>query len=251
MSMTLHTMLTLHGWAAHHNMSETLDILARGGRGGGGRSTHFFFFGGGVGSATLAVPIAIIAIFGGYLMRNPDKARGLKDRLRGAWGAAATGLNSRLDPHSGMPPYAPPHQSPAPAEQNVTAHPPNAHPANGHHFHSAPQQPVIGGQLGSSPESPQSLPAPKRPAPTAGVNTPQPLSAPGAAMRFNAPPGWPVPPEWTPAPDWKPDPSWPPAPPGWTFWVPAGASRPVTTQRFAAGTTYSGTRPSDFQPRNG
>jgi hypothetical protein len=82
------------------------------------------------------------------------------------------------------------------------------------------------------------------------------------AKRFNAPPDWPVPSgDWTPGADWTPDPSWPPAPPGWQFWVELNRSElpasntpaPPTTplippsQRFAAGTTYTGTGP---QPRS-
>jgi hypothetical protein len=41
------------------------------------------------------------------------------------------------------------------------------------------------------------------------------------AVRFNAPPGWPVPvPGWSPPAGWQPDRSWPQAPQGWQFWVP-------------------------------
>jgi hypothetical protein len=251
-------MLTLHGWAAHPDPSQTVDILARRGRGGGGgRSTHFFFFGSGVGSAILAVPIAIMALFGGYLMRNPDKARGLKERLKGAWGAAASGLDTRIDPNAssrlGVPRYAPPHPpSASPDQQGPTVLPPtNLNATKGHDFGSAAGQPRTGGQLGTPPESARSYPPPQRAGLTGGMSAQQPATAPGAVVRFNPPPNWPVPSGWTPAPDWKPDPSWPAAPPGWQFWVPAASPAPTTTQRFAAGTTYSGTRPSDFRPRNG
>ena len=60
------------------------------------------------------------------------------------------------------------------------------------------------------------------------------------ALRFNAPPGWPVAPgDWRPEPGWAPDPAWPSAPEGWTFWVeetaapPAGATRPRRGRRAA------------------
>jgi hypothetical protein len=258
MSMTLDTILNLHGWAAHPDLSQTVDILARRGRGGGGgHSTHFFFFGGGAGSAILAVPIAIMALFGGYLMRNPDKARGLKERLKGAWGAAASGLDARIDPtassRGSAPPYPPPYPPTAsPDQQGPTVVPPNLSATNGRDFGSAAGQPRIVGQLGSPPESARSFPPPQRAGLTAGMRAQQPAAAPGAVMRFNPPPNWPVPSSgWTPAPDWKPDPAWPAAPPGWQFWVPAVRPAPTTTQRFAAGTTYSGTRPTDFRPRNG
>src|ERR1700694_2852212 len=93
MSMTLDTIWSLHGWVGHPDLSQSVEFVARR---GGGRSRHFFFFGGGGGF--LFVPLAIAGVFGGYLMRNPDKARGLKERLRGAWGAAAAGLQSGGDP---------------------------------------------------------------------------------------------------------------------------------------------------------
>jgi hypothetical protein len=253
MSMTLDAMLSLHGWGGHPNLSQTMDILARGRRGGGG-SRHFFFFGGGAGSAILAVPIAIIAVFGGYLMRNPDKARGLKERLKGAWGAASAGLNSGIDPngaaHNGVPPYAPPGASSVwPDQHGPATHPPNSSAT--HDFHNPAEHPPIAGQPGSPPALGRPLPPPQRAAVTTGASAQQRASAPGAVMRFNPPPSWPVPSGWMPAPDWKPDPSWPAAPAGWQFWVPAERPAPSTTQRFGAGTTYSGTRPSDFRPPNG
>ena len=61
------------------------------------------------------------------------------------------------------------------------------------------------------------------------------------ALRFNAPPGWPVAPgDWRPEPGWAPDPAWPSAPEGWTFWVEdtttapsSGATRPRRGRRAA------------------
>jgi hypothetical protein len=184
MSMTLETLWSLHGWATHHDVSQSVDILAR--RGGGRRSTHFFFFGGGAGSALLAVPLLIISVFGGYLMRNPDKARGLKERLKGGWGAAAAGLNSGAATSpgpNGQLPYASPNSPSWWANQNRPPH-------------------------GSTPAPPSTSPL---------------TSIGRGEMRFNSPPGWPVPPDgWTPTPEWRPDPSWPPAPPGWQFWLRQG-----------------------------
>src|ERR1700682_4708180 len=113
MSMTLDTLWSLHGWAGHPDLPQAVEFVARR---GGSRSTHFLFFGSGAGSL-LFLPLAIAGAFGGYLLRNPDKARGLKERLRGAWGAAAAGLQSGGEPTNmnrggATPPYQPPKAPP-------------------------------------------------------------------------------------------------------------------------------------------
>ncbi|ORB01804.1 hypothetical protein BST30_20710 [Mycobacterium mantenii] len=168
---------SLHGPNGSGGVAETVEFVAR----RGSRRSHFFFFGRGFGSAFFVVPVVLVAAVGGYLMRNPDKARGLKERLKGAWKAGGSTLDSYRYP---TPPYSGPHQGPGPD--------PNVHP-------------------GIRPENPW-------PANPPGFQT---GSAGTDSMRFNPPPGWPAPPQdWTPSQDWKPDPSWPPAPPGWHFWVP-------------------------------
>ncbi|WP_019973412.1 hypothetical protein [Mycobacterium sp. 141] len=217
MSTSLDTVLSLSGWITDHELANSVEIVARRGRGG---SSHFFFFGSG-GSALLAVPIAILAVLGGYLMRNPDKARHLKNRLSSAFGAASSRLDSRNPgAHNGSPPPVRPPQA---------AGPPGWPPA----IESPPPAAGLNARIQHQPAIPDTPSAPTRAAPV--TPTPPP------AMRFNAPPGWIVPGgNWFPDPQWRPDPSWPPAPAGWQFWVRAqhNAFEPPT-QRFSAGTTYS------------
>jgi hypothetical protein len=242
MSTALDTLLAVSGWTAHPDLPQSVEIVARGGR-GGGRSSHFFFFGGG-GSAILAVPIFLIAAFGGYLMRNPDKARGLKERVRGAWGASTAGLNSPRPPRAPSNYYLAPPPTSAPA--------PPAWITGG-----APigQRPTGAPAASSNPPAtnPPTI-AVRHPAPAPAVVAPtQPATAPATAtrrgMRFNSPPQWPVPASgWTPTPDWAPDDSWPPAPPGWQFWVPIHNEPQTARQRFAAGTTYTGSERRDRRP---
>lgn len=93
MSTTLDTLFTLQNW---HAATEHVDILAHGGHGGRGGSRHFFFLGGGSGgSAFFILPLIAIGAFVAYLVRNPDKAAGLKGRLRGAVGAASAKFNGQ------------------------------------------------------------------------------------------------------------------------------------------------------------
>ncbi|WP_415823243.1 hypothetical protein, partial [Mycobacterium senriense] len=106
MSTTLDTLWSLHGSGGSPRMADAIEFVAR----RGGRSRHFFFFGGGGGSAWLAAPILFIAGVGGYLMRNPDKARGLKERVTGAWKAGANNLAAYRDPNSPHPAWQ--HPSP-------------------------------------------------------------------------------------------------------------------------------------------
>lgn len=195
MSLTLHafgSLQALHG----HDLAQTVEYVARGGR----RGRHFFFFGGGGGLTFLLVPLALLFGGGRYLMKNPDKAHRLKERLKGAWNQRGT-LNSYRDPstpHYGFTPpqYGPPTQQPlAPGP-----HPPQAG------WPSPPVPPQASGPA-----------QPVQPAPPPSASA----SRSGAAMRFNPPPGWPVPPGWTPSAKSQPDPSWPPPPPGWQFWVQA------------------------------
>ena len=63
---------------------------------------------------------------------------------------------------------------------------------------------------------------------------------------FHPPPGWPLPEGWVPPPGWAPDPSWPPAPPGWQFWLPAGApTTPTLTTPTHAAPTHAGPASAD------
>lgn len=95
MSTTLEVLLSLHGPNVSGSVAETVEFVAR----RGSRRSHFFFFGSGFGSALLVVPIVLVAAGGGYLMRNPDKARGLKERLKGAWKTGASALDSYRYPY--------------------------------------------------------------------------------------------------------------------------------------------------------
>lgn len=113
MSTTLDVLWSLHGPNGSGGVAETVEFVAR----RGSRRSHFFFFGRGFGSAFFVVPVVLVAAVGGYLMRNPDKARGLKERLKGAWKAGGSTLDSYRYP---TPPYSGPHQGPGPD--------PNVHP---------------------------------------------------------------------------------------------------------------------------
>jgi hypothetical protein len=260
MSTAVDTLLAVSGWSVHPDLPSSVEIVARGGRGG----RTFFFFGGG-GSAIFAVPILLIAAAGGYLMRNPDKARGLKERIKGAWGASTTGLSPPRPPRTPSNYYLapPPGQAPPP----TSAPPPTWAPTPP----SSPTPPswVTGGvSSGHRPTSPPVVSATspatspptiavRHPAPAPAVVSPArhakaPVAATRSAMQFNPPPQWPVPTSgWTPDADWKPDDSWPAAPPGWQFWVPIENVPMPATQRFAAGTTYTGSEHRDRRPPGG
>ena len=100
--MTLEAIWSLQGPSATHNLADALQFVAR----GGGRHTRhfFFFFGRGAGGlAFLVVPIALGAAFWGYLMKNPDKARGLKERIQSVWKRGAATLNSYRSPTGSLP----------------------------------------------------------------------------------------------------------------------------------------------------
>ncbi len=111
MSTTLDVLWSLHGPNGSGGVAETVEFVAR----RGSRRSHFFFFGHGFGSGLLLVPILLMATVGGYLMRNPDKARGLKERLKGAWKAGASTLDSYRYPTAG------PTASFQPGAQNASA----------------------------------------------------------------------------------------------------------------------------------
>jgi hypothetical protein len=114
MSLTLDAIWSLPDRSGSHSVAEALQFVAR--RGGSHHTRHFFFsFGHGGGAAAfLLVPILLVIAFGGYLLRHPDKARGLKERLTSAWkGAAANPDRNRgltaPPPNRPSAPYTPPH----------------------------------------------------------------------------------------------------------------------------------------------
>lgn len=105
MSLTLDAIWSLPGPTGSHNMAEAVQFVAR--RGGSHHTRHFFFsFGHGAGGALLLVPILIVIGFGGYLLRHPDQARGLKERLTSMWKGAPANLD-RNRAQTAPPPNAP------------------------------------------------------------------------------------------------------------------------------------------------
>jgi hypothetical protein len=139
MPMTLDALWTLHGSTGSPGFAEVVNFVAR----GGSRRSHFVFFGSGGGSALLLVPIVLIATVGGYLMRNPDKARGLKERLNLAWKAGSSTLDSYRYPTPPGPNWPPPSYPPGsypPPNQTACQH--NMPPRTGMRFNSPPGWPA-------------------------------------------------------------------------------------------------------------
>ena len=245
MSMTIQLMTALHGSIDTHDLGQSVELLARGGR---RSSSHFFFFGGAGGM--LWIPILALAFFGAQLMRNPDKARALKQKVKDTFGGLSAGMPASTQGHQpqsgigGRPPrltltaepgppviatgqHAPPPPQPAPAPPIVSrqAPPPQLAPR------PEPPRQVVHTPVAQQSEplnrpriyvAPQSNPRVNGSTMKAsGAPNPPRIAAPpmNNATRFNVPPNWPLPAGFTPTPAWQPDPSWPPAPAGWKFWA--------------------------------
>jgi hypothetical protein len=129
MSTILDTVSGVHDLLTAHSLPQTVEIVAR----RGGRS-HHFFFGGGGGGGLLAVPIAILAVAGGYFMRNPDKARALKQRFSAGTGRSPSGYGSWSGaPQPGTPTSPnPPGWSSAPPAAGAAPHAPTQYQPPAH-----------------------------------------------------------------------------------------------------------------------
>lgn len=230
MSLTLEALWSLHPPVNQTVLAQSVEYVAR-----GGRSRHFFFLGGGGGgSIFFLIALALVIAGGRYLMKNPDRARQLKDRFKGARGQQPgpfnpyhnPTVNPYQHPTAGLPdpappPYAPPNSPGTQALGPPAAWPPSQGPGSPYGSQAAANpSPLPPTTYVSAVGTNGSGRLPQSPPNTRGIPTVSSSHPPVGAMRFNPPPNWPVPPGWAPGPGRQPDPSWPPAPTGWRFWVP-------------------------------